>query len=140
MGAMQRSRARRLAAHAVPLDQREDQIRRGGQNGIQFRPGLPAQLLLDLIGRHPQTGIHQPHIASRSAMTDRLGFQQPDFRAPLHGVQGGGAAGEAAADDHQIGYGMFIQRRCPQIRAGRHPPEILFRLVEHRPCLDCRIC
>ena len=106
---MDGARARRLAAHLVALDQREDVVGRLAQHAQQARAARLAELGAHVLRRQPQAGVDQPRIAPRAAMPDPLRLQHDGVLAGLGRVQRGREPGEAAADHRELGARLAVE-------------------------------
>ena len=86
----------------MAFNQIEDHIWRPRQHAVELRTRLRTQPVINLIRRQPQTRIDQPDIASRSAMADGFGLQNPHRQPTLRRMKRSRAARKSGPDDHQI--------------------------------------
>jgi hypothetical protein len=130
--AVQRAVVHGVAGDAVCVDEREDLLGPGRQRRVEPFAGLVAEHALDSVRRHPQPGIDQPDIAPGAAEADVGGLQQAHVEPVAGRLQGRRAAGDAAADDHQVGPGLALE--CgggERLGRGRAPQIVAFG-VGHR--------
>ena len=71
------------------------------------------------LGALAQAGDHLAAIAARGAPADLAAFEQHHLQPALGGVKRRRQAGAAAADDHQVGLDIALQRRMVRRRIGR---------------------
>ena len=100
--AMQSSGAFRLAQNAVAIDQFKDQVRRIAKHTKQTLSVVCAQRCDNLIRGHPHTGIDQADVASGSAESDILRFQDDDRCSSLRQVKRRRQSGVAGAYHHHV--------------------------------------
>jgi hypothetical protein len=92
-----------LAVDAMALDHGEYLRGRVPQCLVQPRALGGAQGRLDVVGADPGAGIDQPDIAPGAAMADLVGFEHHHPLALLEQPDGRAQAGDAGADDADIG-------------------------------------
>ncbi len=98
MGAMQRAGMHGLAKEAMLPHDVEDQLRAIAQQIEQAVAIRIGQRLEQDLRHHPHAGIDQTDIAAGTAEADLDRFDDRNLHAGLRQMQGGGDAGETAAD------------------------------------------
>ena len=103
------------------VDGREfQQMRLGFLGEVEQRLGaLEAEFLLQLLRARPLAGAELAAVAARCAVADAMRLDQRDARAGLGQMRCGRQAGEAAADDDDIGGEVAVERRVFRTRPGR---------------------
>ena len=117
-------RDRQLAGHEVDVDAVHrgefQQMRLGFLGEIEQRLGArPAELGFELVERGALAGAELAAIPARGAVAEAIGVDQRDVGARLGEMGGGRQAGEAAADDDDVGAAVAVERRIFGARAGR---------------------
>ena len=139
MGAMQGAFAHRLAGDVMGFDQVEHLCRRRREGCVQPHPLALPQRIANRLWRQPEPRVHQPDIATGTAMADCFSLQQQDRRALSGCCQGCGTAGEAAPQNAKVNGGFpceyirfkgFLRAVAPQIPISVHGALRLPRIVQ----------
>ena len=139
MREMKRARAPRLAGDPVALDQVEDAVGRGGERGVERLARDRTEPRGHRVGRQPQPGIDEAHVAPRTAIAHAPGLEQ-DHLGPLLGrAQRRRKPGIAAADDGEIGAALALQVGGgePLLRAGLPEGGRIFVIVLFQSITPC---
>lgn len=109
-GHVQRAIADGLTGDAVFLDQGIDHGRSVAEFGEQAVAGGRAERGDEIVGLHPHAGIDQADIAAGAAEADHPGFDDRCLDPFFGEVKSRREAGEAAADDGDIGRQVTAER------------------------------
>ena len=92
-----------------------------------------------VVRHRPHAGVHQAHVPAGAAEADLRPFQHGDGGAAPGQVQDGGEAGEAGADDRDLGFGVAPQRRGRgRRRGGALPKAVAARIALHAAAFPAR--